>query len=103
MCFGFGSVFRSLRPFTQGGCFEIRLYWKRDAIGCLVKTACCNRSLQRLYRYQVARIVRATGDCLREQFQAVVSGRLRYNIRPSATDAASGNPMVFRAPDSVPE
>ncbi|HBT75529.1 MAG TPA: hypothetical protein DEB39_01080 [Planctomycetaceae bacterium] len=61
------------------------VHWDRDEIGCLVETSCCTHSPQRLckytpWKYPVARFVRATGDCSRKPFQAVVSGRLRYNM-----------------------
>ncbi len=55
-----------------------KIYRKRGEIDCLVKAACCTHSPQRTCKYRVACFVRATSDCSRGPFQAVVSGRLRH-------------------------
>ncbi len=50
---------------------RVDVYGKRDENKHLAKSACCNRSSQLLLMEVFTRIVRAAGDCSREDYHAV--------------------------------
>ncbi|HBT77717.1 MAG TPA: hypothetical protein DEB39_12520 [Planctomycetaceae bacterium] len=75
------------------------LYWKRDENEHLTKFSCRTNSPQLQYKELLKRIVRATGDCAREDCHAVYrysrsSGRKRSKQEPGTKRrAATGEPV----------